>query len=203
MSKKSIVKISIFALLIVSVFAIGTQITKNKKPPETKYISASYAFDINDLRKLVGCCSNVFVGYVEEMTGTSYDASLPRTCYDVTVVDNIKGELPLDSVVKVQKTGGLTKDSSAYVIFEDDSLPEAGNYYLFSVKFSEGDDFYVASGINTSALIDDVNITDNTTNSQNSITKDSQSLEVTNSLESSAIYQKYEEAYQNEIPFTL
>lgn len=71
---------------------------------------------------------------------------------------------------------------------------------MFSVKDSDGDGVYVASGVNTSALVDDVNLKD-TTDSQTSIAKFSTSLEETNSLESSDIYQQYEEAYQHEIPF--
>lgn len=202
--KYALIKLSVFCLLIASTL-IFIVYNKNNEPAETPvidYVSPSYVIDVNNLSELVGFCSNVFVGYVEEMTGTNYDASIPRTCYDVTVIDNIKGELPINTKVQVQKSGGLTEDSSSYILFENDSMPSVGKYYIFTVKDSDGDGVYVASGPNTTALINDVDTVSDVNDIPNSTAIDnSQNLEADKLLRDSDIFQKYEKAYQNEIPF--
>jgi hypothetical protein len=142
---------------MVSVFVIIYH-TKKSNSPEIRYMSASYVINVNHLTEVVGFCDYVFVGYVKGMTGTRYDDSIPHTCYDVTVLNNIKGDLPLDTAVKVQKTGGLTKDSSQCFLMKGDSLPKTGGYYIFAVKNSNEDGLYTACGVHTTAFIDPVDI---------------------------------------------
>ncbi|MGB8452487.1 MAG: hypothetical protein WCD89_09150 [Anaerocolumna sp.] len=68
------------------------------------------------------------------MTGTDYSSNFPETRYNVKVINNIKGELPLDTTVQVDKEGGISEDSSCYILYGNDFLPEEGEYYIFNVR---------------------------------------------------------------------
>lgn len=102
---------------------------------------------MNNPEEVVGLSSNVFVGYVEEMTDTYYISNLPYTRYNVKVINNIKGELPLDTTIQVNKEGGTSEDSSCYILLENDFLPDEDKYYIFNVRERSEDGLYTASGI--------------------------------------------------------
>ncbi|MBE5967951.1 MAG: hypothetical protein E7255_13475 [Lachnospiraceae bacterium] len=194
------------ALLSIAISSYGC----SKKSDDTTdlditYVSPSYVVDMNNPKEVVGLCTNVFVGYTEEMTGTSYRLEMPYTCYNVKVIDNIKGDLPLDSTIKLNKEGGISKDSSYYIFLENDYLPDVGKYYVFNTRERIEDNSYTASGVNCVVLIDDIDmqsdISDIKPDNSNLQNGGSIDQENDNKLMNSGIYQLYLDAYKNQIAF--
>lgn len=58
----------------------------------------------------------MFVGYVIEMKDTYYISGLPYTRYSVNIIENIRGKLPPDTPITVNKEGGISEDSSCYIL---------------------------------------------------------------------------------------
>ena len=59
---------------------------------------------------------------------------MPYTIYEMSVVKNIKGALPTDHDIQVTKAGGLMKDNSAILLFEDDVMPEYDKTYIIAAS---------------------------------------------------------------------
>lgn len=103
--------------------------THNGKPE----MHASYAFEADDKRKLVGASENVFVGRVLKKVGSKgipalepipgEDNSSPATQFEVEVINNIKGEL--EGKVVVNQHGGDDRDGQL-TLLEEDPLFELG-----------------------------------------------------------------------------
>jgi hypothetical protein len=194
------------ALLLVAISSYGCSKKSNDTTDlDIAYVSPSYVVDMNNPKEVVGLCTNVFVGYIEEMTGTSYRLEMPYTCYNVKVMDNIKGDLPLDSTIKLNKEGGISKDSSYYIFLENDYLPDVGKYYVFNTRERIEDNSYTASGVNCVVLIDDIDmqsdISDIKPDNSNLSNGSSIDQENDNKLMNSGIYQLYLDAYKNQIAF--
>lgn len=209
MRKNNILKkfLAYGTLVTIAINLFGCSKASEESSLDTKYVSASYAVDMNNPEEVVGISSNVFTGYVEEMTDTYYISDIPYTRYNVKVISNIKGELPLDTAVQVNKEGGISEDSSCYVLFENDFLPIEGEYYIFNVRERSEDGSYTASGVNTAVLIDDIDIesitddiTSDNSNSLNSKQKNVTDID-TDKLENSNIYKTYVDAYKNQIVY--
>ncbi len=203
MRKNNILKnfLTYSILLTIVISFSGCSKTSDVTDLDTNYVSATYAVDMNNPEEVVGLSSNVFIGYVEEMTDTYYISDFPYTRYNVRVIKNIKGELPLDTTVRVNKEGGISEDLSHYTLFENDFLLDAGQYYILNVRERSEDGSYTASGVNTAVLIDDIDmqsvIGDITSDNSEKNVKD----EEINKLENSSIYQVYVDAYKNQIVF--
>lgn len=180
-------------LLIIAICLAGCSKTINVKNLETKYLSPSYVVDMDKPEEVIGICNNVFVGYVESMKDTYYISDLPYTRYNVRVIKNIKGDLPLDTTVLVNKEGGVSEDLSYNILFENDSLPDEGKYYIFNVRERTEDGSYTASGMNTTILIDDIDMPSIT----GDITSKNSNKEI-DLLEKSKIYKKYVDAFQKQ-----
>lgn len=180
-------------LLIIAICLVGCSKISNETNLETKYISHMYVVDMDKPEEVVGLCSNVFVGYVENMKDTTYRYDIPYTRYNVRVTKNIKGDLPLDTTVLVNKEGGISEDLSYNLLNENDSLPEVGKYYIFNVLERTEDGSYTAAGVNTTILIDDIDMSNITGDIE---TKNSnKEIEL---LEKSKIYKKYVDAFQKQ-----
>lgn len=155
---------------------------------EVSLLSASFGIDVNNVNAVVGDADNVFVGYVEKLEGTEYkypvtietevgtkEVSSPYTNYSITVIDNIKGKLKKN--ISVQKSGGISQDQDVYLLYEGDSLPVEGRYYIFNT-YNQPDGSILISGPNSNI---ELNI-----NSKSEIL-------------SSEEYKKYVEAVKNEV----
>jgi hypothetical protein len=120
--------------------------------PELNELHASYAYDVYDLRAVVGYHSNVFVGEVVEEIETFYvgDSNTPYTKYKVLPLLNIKGEVT--EPVYIIKECGLTKDRTLINYLSGDTIPETEKIYVFAANLLV-DGTYGASGANTTTEI--------------------------------------------------
>ncbi|AVK86586.1 hypothetical protein C3943_25460 [Lysinibacillus sp. B2A1] len=172
---------------MVTLLVYSESVTTNSEI-EVSLLSASFGIDVNNVNAVVGDADNVFVGYVEKLEGTEYkypvtietevgtkEVSSPYTNYSITVIDNIKGKLKKN--ISVQKSGGISQDQDVYLLYEGDSLPVEGRYYIFNT-YNQPDGSILISGPNSNI---ELNI-----NSKSEIL-------------SSEEYKKYVEAVKNEV----
>ncbi len=160
----------------------------NDKTDDDKviYLDSSFLIDVDDKAAAVGFSDYVFIGHVEEQGDTVKNFSsdgdyMVYTPYKVKVLENIKGTLEQNAIVKVLKSGGY-RDDGYLEIWIDDSLPEPGKTYVFLVNQALGNDNIelnglLASGPNSSVLVE-------------SKTKGSQT--------STKEFKEYEEAFKNQ-----
>jgi hypothetical protein len=157
----SIFKKKKFFLLTVATFALCIIIfmihdynkVKDIGSLPISYVGTTYAIDVDDLCVLTGYSDYVFIGQVEETLRTDNSNYLPKTYYSVNVLDNLKGELPLNEPVMIGKDGGLTKKRDIYVIFENDIMPEENGIYIFIALVGSKGELSI-SGRNSTILIE-------------------------------------------------
>ncbi len=134
-------------LLIVLAFVL---IQNNKKDMASLPIirqKADSVIDPDNPREVVGFADYYFVAKVIKTVKTDYrnsvvvetstgrkEISMPYTIYKMSVVRNIKGALPTDHDIQVTKAGGLMKDNSAILLFEDDVMPEYDKTYIIAAS---------------------------------------------------------------------
>lgn len=103
----TIISISTIALFVF----LGVQLLTNTHAADDniQYIDYTYAFNISDIDQMTYHTDNVFVGYVTEelySTDISEGNAMPITYYKLTVVDNIKGQIVGEVILK--NYGGYT-----------------------------------------------------------------------------------------------
>lgn len=161
--KSRIKIISVLAALAAVMVAIVLFHSINKVTHQegipTSYLRATYAIDYNNLEAVVGDADYVFVGTVSDQENTIFknpveivdkegkfkEETSPYTNYTVDVVENIKGNLTMEETVPIQKTGGLSKDKSEYIVYEGDELPVVGETYIF-FAYAQPDGSLLLSG---------------------------------------------------------
>lgn len=157
------------SLIIVLAFAFNWSVNNKIEKLETSItpisvdveslpveeIEMAYDFDVYDKEKLVGFVDYMFIGRVEEVTGTVYESvtynaekniycGIPYTCYNVTVVENIKGELILNEVIPIRKLGGVSVDGESLYKYVPESMPKKDGYYLFLGYADANGELYVS-----------------------------------------------------------
>ncbi|MFC5528156.1 hypothetical protein [Cohnella yongneupensis] len=154
--------------------------------PTTEYLQATFNVDVNDPKAVIGDADYVFVGHVEELVDTVYknavkvgskEISDPYTNYTITVIENIKGKLKKNNAIPIQQAGGLSKDGSKYILYENDTLLEKGKYYVIAA-YAQPDGSLLIAGPNSSVLI---------------------SAQSKNDVVSTNEYKEYKKAFENEI----
>ncbi len=121
----------------------------------TTTIHGEYAIDTTSYREVVGSADYVFVGYVKDYIDTKYDpenSESIETVYAIDVKDNIKGELTKESTISLSKSGGINKRGTSFVVYENDTLPRIGKYYIFLV-YGQPDGGILCTGENSSIEI--------------------------------------------------
>lgn len=194
---------------------VGARVFKKDKTVTVRNVSCTWAYNVNDLREKVGFSDNVFVGYIDRQTETTYiNEKFPQTHYSVKVIDNIKGDLEVGSFVSVVKEGGLSSDGSTLILYEDDKLPETNGYYVFAVK-QDAENAFIASSPSSIASLQNNSSKDKTRFSMKKKSNDLSSEmldsetdqtsleEVAETLKDIQVYKDYVDAYQNEIPFDI
>ncbi|MCL2022751.1 MAG: hypothetical protein FWG82_00070 [Oscillospiraceae bacterium] len=192
MKKTTKIMITVIStILVIPILALSYWGYRHIVPPSNKSITlVSSPMNFDDPREVVGVKQYVFVGYVEE----TYDYNLKRFTREfpesihafneeftecvVRIVRTIKGDLPEGEVFSFFKTGGYTKDLTFFRMHESDVTPTVGGLYIFTgVAHPCGT--MTGGGNNGTIELEDW-VTDET-------------------LEKSELYQKYVDAYENQI----
>lgn len=162
-TKKTISFVLIFTLLLSVGFLV---VSKNKSEQNINWSeikvsfiqTSSPIFDLNDKAQYVGFSDYVFVGTVENVTyggkysGNKYypsgsvfsdDTSTPYTEYEVSVSQNIKGQLKTDSTVLVKKHAGINTKTNILSILPGDVMPVEGEEYIFLTRATESGDLVI------------------------------------------------------------
>lgn len=165
MKNKKILTIC-FILVLLCTAAIFT-VSNNKKDIhevdfsqlKVSFIDECFPiFDTSDKAQYVGYSDYVFVGKVEKITyggrysGNTYypggsifsgKASTPYTEYEVSVLQNIKGQLKTDSTVSVKKHAGINTGTNTLTILPGDIMPVEGEEYVFLTRATEDGDLVI------------------------------------------------------------
>lgn len=119
------------------------------------YMSAFYAYSFATPEEAIGSTDYAFVAKINSIKRTDYrnsvtletvaDGSLtktlydPYTIYDVTVIENIKGELTKTNNIELEQTGGLERDKKSYTFLSGMGLLNVGEYYIILATSSPSD----------------------------------------------------------------
>jgi hypothetical protein len=164
----------IAASLALGIF-VPNYFTNN--PPENPVISSieyNHAFDVSDIRRLVGWSDNVFIGKVKEQVGTKSKDGIPETQFKVEVSDNIKGNF--EGTVIVNQQGGYKENE--LILIEGDQLLKEGQSYLFVTKHLKEENW-------------------------NTLVPVYGDIKINNEEEKQKLIEKYENAYREEMPFKI
>ena len=111
------------------------------------YNEACFVIDVNNPETLIGFADYVFVARVDEELRTEYDkvrrnekgnvTGIPYTFYNITVVNNIKGNLKKNEQIELKKHGGVNYDKTSISLFEGDKMLESGKYYIIIANAQE------------------------------------------------------------------
>ena len=124
------------------------------------YSCSSYFIDVNSLSATTNHADYVFVGTISEYLDESYKNyehmtdlngntvmwGEPYTNYQVSVLQNIKGNL--SGNIFIQKFGGLDQSGDFYIIPEGDIILEEGNTYIF-FAYEQDDGSLIVRGKNS------------------------------------------------------
>lgn len=198
--------ISLSAVLLMACAAIGSMFFgKNESNFSDVDVSTlpiyemrgTFVYDTSDIREAVGIVDYVFVGSIVSNDGTTYEDTVvmedengrpkevgtPYTHYTVQVNDNIKGELQTEATIAITKHGGVMQDNNGVFLFENDTLPEVGQTYVF-LAYAQPDGSLLISGPDSNVLIEGTV---------------SPLSEQSMGLDANETYKAYETAYENEI----
>lgn len=135
----SLVCIALFSTLVICFSGCSSGLTQeeiaeyigtNKYPYDTYQVT--YSIDVENLQEVVGDSDYVIVAEVTGYVETTYSASgFPLTEYSIQVVENIKGTLDTSREINLLKEGGLNEENSAFIVYENDFLPQVGGTYIF------------------------------------------------------------------------
>lgn len=206
--KPKIKVVSILSLIIFSslfVFLLTKNTTSSPQIISSQY---NHVIDIKNKSELSGFVDYIFIGEIEEKTGsiaesefrietiTGYEhIEIPATKYSVSVLENIKGELRTDGAIEIFKSGGLT-DEGKYLFLEDgDFILKTGDICIFFATVREDGTLYI-QGKEFNLKLDEVAY--NQTYTKNNISKMEDLLE---EIKKSEIYQEIRKSYENEIVF--
>lgn len=191
--KKNLFKISLCSLAILLMIGFwgynsqSNNISASNLPVNS--LDGDFLINPNEPTEVVGVSDYVFTAKIENIVTTEYrhevdietedgykKISVPYTNYKITVIDNIKGKLKKNEIINITKAGGISKAQESIIMYENDTLPEAGKYYIITA-FAQEDGTLLISGPKSNILLDNQN-----------------KSEITSSKE----YKNYKEYYDNE-----
>ena len=116
------------------------------------YTYAKYRYETDTPEKAIGISDYVFIARINNIARTEYrnphqtvidgkvvTVSRPYTVYNVTVVENIKGELIRTKEIEIVQFGGLNQDTKSYSFHEGMGLLNVGEYYILLAYTSSKD----------------------------------------------------------------
>ncbi len=147
---KAIIIICIISIIILVINKLRTNKELELDPNlPINYVYPFYAYTFATPEETVGIADYVFVAKVNSIKRidyrnpvttsiikTTYD---PYTIYDITVIENIKGELIKTENIELEQKGGLEKDGKSYVFPEGMGLLNVGEYYIILALASDTD----------------------------------------------------------------
>ena len=207
--KQKIIGISLLILIIIFSSFFVYLLTKNTaSSPQIISSQYNHAIDIENKSELSGFVDYIFIGKIEEKTGsitesefrmetiTGYEyVEIPATKYSVSVLENIKGELRTDGAIEILKSGGLTDDGKYLFLEDGDFILKTGDICIFFATVREDGTLYI-QGKEFNLKLDEVAY--NQTYTKNNISKMEDLLE---EIQKSEIYQEIRKSYENEIVF--
>ena len=173
---------------------------------------ASYAYDNSTPEKAIGGVDYVFVGKVNKIIRTEYKfptqsvidgeiktVYMPYTIYNVTVTDNIKGELITNTNIELSQMGGLKEDEQSYLFLKGMGLLSNENYYIF-LAYTQEDGTLLIDNANSIVSLGELNNTEKNEIKQ-VIETDATIPQTTKNPEITPIdiIYKYKEAYKEQI----
>jgi hypothetical protein len=204
MKKKT--TIAIISCVLICAVSVGVYFGFLAKPKELQivYSHASYVYDVDEPREASGFADYVFVGRVEQVNEVKYDyvstyetekgsktSGIPFTGYDITIIENIKGNLRVDATIPLWKQGGITMDGERIHLMEGDFLPEKGDLCVFYVAAGEDGELLANHNYKLPDLKRSIASVLSPQSAQNGLEQ----------IENMPIYQESVEAVKNEIPF--
>jgi hypothetical protein len=159
---------------IIALGIAGPGLLSNQPPenPVIQTVQTSHAFDVSDPKRLVGWADNVFIGKVVGHSGTYDEDGMLETQFQVQVSENIKGELY--GGITVNQQGGY--EGKTLILVENDQLLKEGESYLFISRKNAEKDWHTVVPVFGDILIK-------------------------NEAHKEELLKKYNQAYQEEIPF--
>ncbi|MDR2526235.1 MAG: hypothetical protein LBC83_08685 [Oscillospiraceae bacterium] len=212
LSRSKKIAIVTAACLVVSMTAFGLYLELANKLPLAP-ILYDYIIDINDPSAVAGHVDYVFVGRVELQNKTIYEnvferetedgtetVGFPYTNYDITVLENLKGNLKLNEKVPVLKEGGVSIGNKALVLGEGDFLPEEGDICVFFVS-AQKNGTLLLPGKNFNVKITESSLTEKKAKNKSAAQIQKLAQDEEKTIKDSSIYQKLVDACKNETPF--
>ena len=106
---------------------------------------AAYAYDVSSPEKAYAASRYVFIAKINGFNRTEYEnieiiekglfsskrVSDPITIYNISVIQNIKGNLITRKEIELKQYGGINEDKKSYTFVENGHFLEEGSYYLF------------------------------------------------------------------------
>lgn len=89
---------------------------------------------------------------IENEEGGVREVAQPYTNFKVKVIENLKGDLLLNNIIPIQKSGGLSEDGKEYILYEGDNLPIIGESYII-YAYAQPDGSLLVSGPLSNTLI--------------------------------------------------
>lgn len=136
-SRKVIYIVISVILLLIMASTITILILRNYYSNMDRIISINYAYDNSTPEKAIGCANYTFVAKINSVVKTKYeDGTLlykgnPTTIYNVTVIENIKGELVTTKDVEVEVFGVTVEKDRTYTIVQGGiEKLNIGSYYI-------------------------------------------------------------------------
>ncbi|MFI6043309.1 hypothetical protein ACIA8C_16865 [Nocardia sp. NPDC051321] len=130
---------------------VGPQPSPEPPAPKVVQVTSDAAFDPGDPKAVAGWADAIFVGTVEKYLHTEAPASgTPETQFQVSVVTELKGDLP--TKVVVNQIGGIARNHDLIVV---DGMPliSAGKSYLFIARYyAEKKWLTIANGLGATEL---------------------------------------------------
>ena len=165
-SKRHLWFCGLLPLLVAAVLLASCGLTDASLMPQGAILD--YAIDIDDPAEAAGVADHVFVGVVAAKGATEYRTDgcppafaretdftgNPYTPYEITVLENLKGDLKTGITVPVLKKGGPAEDGKSMSLCPGDFLPEEGQTLILYVHVRDDGTLEIFTGKNNPKLLD-------------------------------------------------
>ncbi len=132
MRKRTLLRFGLPTFVVAAALVIVLGLQTRATPHETLEMTAPTALASADDHELARVADAVFVGRVDDQSGTQMIGESPYTRFRVTVVQVIKGSL--GTAVEVSQLGGVDASKHRRVVVTGDSPLETDHVYLISAR---------------------------------------------------------------------